>query len=103
MAGISTNPSGRLRSSPGRENTRGPSPTVTESDTPACASSGVGSAGTGLPAISGAAAVPQQQLGLFQTVVDDGFRERLRAIDVNQLTPLAALQLLAELQRDAEN
>jgi DNA mismatch repair protein MutS len=56
----------------------------------------------GRPAISGAAAVPQQQLGLFQTVVDDGFRDRLRAIDVNQMTPLAALQLLADLKRDAD-
>ena len=46
--------------------------------------------------------MPQQQLGLFQTVVDDGFRDRLRAIDVNQMTPLAALQLLADLKRDAD-
>jgi DNA mismatch repair protein MutS len=55
----------------------------------------------GRPAISGAAAVPQQQLGLFQAVVDDGLRDRLRAIDVNQMTPLEALQLLADLKRDA--
>jgi DNA mismatch repair protein MutS len=56
----------------------------------------------GRPAISGSPAAAQQQLGLFQAVVDDGLRDRLRAIDVNQTTPLDALRLLAELQREAE-
>lgn len=56
----------------------------------------------GRPAISGAAASPQQQLGLFQMANDDALRDRLREIDVNQTTPLEALQLLADLKRDAE-
>ncbi|MDP1572302.1 MAG: DNA mismatch repair protein MutS [Vicinamibacterales bacterium] len=56
----------------------------------------------GRPALSGApAAAPQQQLGLFQTVVDDRFRDRLRALDIDQTTPLEALRLLAELRREA--
>ena len=57
----------------------------------------------GRPAISGAPAAPQQQLGLFQApVADDVLRDRLRAIDVDQTTPLEALRLLAELKREAD-
>jgi DNA mismatch repair protein MutS len=55
----------------------------------------------GRPSISGAPAVVQQQLGLFQTAGDDALRERLRAIDVDSTTPLDALRLLAELKREA--
>ena len=57
----------------------------------------------GKPAISGAAPVAQQQLGLFQVAADDVLRERLRAIDVNQTTPLDALRLLADLKREADD
>jgi DNA mismatch repair protein MutS len=56
----------------------------------------------GRPAISGAAAAPQQQLGLFQAAEADALRERLRAIDVDSTTPLEALRLLADLKREAE-
>ena len=56
----------------------------------------------GRPALSGAPPAAQQQLGLFQAVVEDRFRDRLRAIDVDRTTPLEALRLLAELRREAE-
>ena len=57
----------------------------------------------GRPSLSGAAA-NQQQLGLFQAppAGDDPLHRRLREVDVNQLTPLAALTLLAELKQSAE-
>ncbi len=57
----------------------------------------------GRPTIAGAATRegPQQQLGLFQ-VPSDALRDRLREIDVNTLTPLQALSLLAELKDEAE-
>jgi DNA mismatch repair protein MutS len=42
-------------------------------------------------------AVPTDQLALFAPAMPHPVVERLRAIDVNTLTPLAALQLLAEL------
>ena len=35
-------------------------------------------------------------------LADDPVHRRLREIDVNQLTPLAALTLLADLKREAE-
>ena len=59
----------------------------------------------GRPSLSGAAADNQQQLGLFQAPAtgDDPLYRRLREIDVNQLTPLAALTLLAELKEEAES
>ena len=57
----------------------------------------------GRPALSGAAAGPQQQLGLFQAPpADDVLRDRLRAIDVDTTTPLDALRLLADLKREAD-
>jgi len=55
----------------------------------------------GRPALSGRAVQPQQQLGLFQAA-DDALRERLRAVDVDRTTPIDALQLIAELKREAE-
>jgi DNA mismatch repair protein MutS len=59
----------------------------------------------GRPSLSGAAVDPQRQLGLFQapSVEDDPLRRRLRALDVNQLTPMQALGLLAELKTDADH
>ncbi len=56
----------------------------------------------GRPALSGQPVQPQQQLGLFQAPADDGLRERLRGVDIDQTTPLDALRLLAELKRDAD-
>jgi DNA mismatch repair protein MutS len=56
----------------------------------------------GRPALSGQPVAPQQQLGLFQAPADDALRDRLRAIDVDRTTPLEALQLLADLKRDAD-
>ncbi len=54
----------------------------------------------GRPSVSGTATDPQQQLGLFQAAADhpDTIRERLTAIDVNRITPLEALGVLAELK-----
>jgi hypothetical protein len=42
-------------------------------------------------------------MGLFQapSAADDPLRRRLRALDVNQLTPMQALGLLAELKDEA--
>ncbi|MBA2305380.1 MAG: DNA mismatch repair protein MutS [Acidobacteria bacterium] len=57
----------------------------------------------GRPSLSGEAA-RNQQPGLFQApeVGDDALHKRLREIDVNQLTPIQALTLLAELKREAD-
>ena len=57
----------------------------------------------GRPSLSGSAE-PRQQLGLFQAPApeDDRLRERLRGLDIDNLTPLQALTLLAELKREAE-
>ncbi len=57
----------------------------------------------GRPSLSGASRENQQQLGLFHasTPADDPLRRRLRELDVNQLTPLQALTLLAELKDEA--
>ena len=57
----------------------------------------------GRPSLSGSGE-RRQQLGLFQTpaAADDALRARLRAVDVDNLTPLQALALLAELKREAE-
>jgi DNA mismatch repair protein MutS len=57
----------------------------------------------GRPSISGTPAAPQQQLGLFQAVADDGLRDKLRAVDIDQTTPLEALRLLAALKREASD
>jgi DNA mismatch repair protein MutS len=56
----------------------------------------------GRPSLSGGPVDRQQQPGLFQsTTEDDALRRRLRALDINQLTPLQALTLLAELKEQA--
>ena len=57
----------------------------------------------GRPSVSGTAGDPQRQLGLFQAQApaDDGLRAKLAAVDVDRMTPLEALTLLAELKRDA--
>ena len=57
----------------------------------------------GRPSVTRTASEPQQQLGLFQMPAsDDRLAERLRAVDIDRLTPLDALTLLAELKKDAE-
>ncbi len=57
----------------------------------------------GRPSLSGDTAARQRQLGLFQAspVPDDAVHQRLRAIDVNAITPMQALALLAELKDEA--
>jgi DNA mismatch repair protein MutS len=57
----------------------------------------------GRPSLSGSEAASQQQLGLFSAPVagDDSLRRRLREIDVDHLTPIQALTLLAELKGEA--
>jgi DNA mismatch repair protein MutS len=57
----------------------------------------------GRPSLSGSGADRQQQMGLFQAASagDDPIHRRLRELDVNQLTPLQALSLLAELKHEA--
>jgi len=58
----------------------------------------------GRPSISGTPSEPQQQLGLFQMAPADPAAEtlarKLREIDIDNLTPLQALSLLAELRKD---
>jgi DNA mismatch repair protein MutS len=58
----------------------------------------------GRPSISGTPSEPQQQLGLFQMASADPATERvaqrLRGIDTDNLTPLQALSLLAELKKE---
>ena len=57
----------------------------------------------GRPSVSGTATDPQQQLGLFQSApADDRLRERLSAVDVDRITPIEALGLLAELKKEAQ-
>jgi DNA mismatch repair protein MutS len=59
----------------------------------------------GRPSLHTRSDAPQQQLGLFQaaTPPEEHLIRRLREVDVNQMTPLAALQLLAELKRETED
>ncbi len=56
----------------------------------------------GRPSVSGAPAADQRQLALFQAAASDPpVVERLRRLDVDRLTPLEALTLLADLKREA--
>jgi len=57
----------------------------------------------GRPSLAPTPTEPQQQLGLFQTPSPgDQVAERLKSVDVDRLTPLDALTLLAELKRDLD-
>ena len=58
----------------------------------------------GRPTLAGADADPQPQLGLFATLpaADTAVAGRLREVDLDRMTPLDALTLLAELKREAE-
>jgi DNA mismatch repair protein MutS len=55
----------------------------------------------GRPSVSGTRTDPQLQLGLFQQPSDDPLRTRLAGIDVDRLTPLEALTLVADLKKEA--
>jgi DNA mismatch repair protein MutS len=59
----------------------------------------------GRPSISGTPDDPQRQLGLFQatTAPEDRLRHKVAALDVDSMTPLEALTLLAELKKDAQD
>ena len=53
----------------------------------------------GRPSVSGTVSDPQQQLGLFQaSSADDALRKKIAALDVDHMTPMEALALLAELK-----
>ncbi len=55
----------------------------------------------GRPSVSGTPSEPQRQLGLFQSAApDDRLRDRIAAIDIDRMTPMDALTLLAELKKD---
>ena len=59
----------------------------------------------GRPSVSATPVEPQQQLGLFRTRsaddTDDPVRVRLAGLDVDRLTPIDALRILADLRREA--
>jgi len=57
----------------------------------------------GRPSLSGSGPDRQSQLGLFQTPAadDDVIHRRLRALDINGITPLQALSILANLKDEA--
>jgi DNA mismatch repair protein MutS len=56
----------------------------------------------GRPSVTPTSHGPQQQLGLFQFApAADHVAERLRAVDIDRLTPLEALTLLADLKKEA--
>jgi DNA mismatch repair protein MutS len=56
----------------------------------------------GRPSVSGTPGDPQRQLGLFQRTesADDRLRDRLAALDVDRMTPLEALAMLATLKKE---
>ena len=55
----------------------------------------------GRPSVSGTRSDPQRQLGLFQApAADDGLRRKLAEIDVDHMTPMEALALLAALKKE---
>jgi DNA mismatch repair protein MutS len=56
----------------------------------------------GRPSMSAAGGEPQGQMGLFQSPIEiDAVHRRLRSLDVNEITPMQALVLLAELKNEA--
>ncbi len=57
----------------------------------------------GRPSLSGDGTDSQVQLGLFQAppAGDDALHRRLRGVDINAITPMQALTLLAELKAEA--
>jgi DNA mismatch repair protein MutS len=58
----------------------------------------------GRPAVSAEGSSSRLQLGLFEKASsNDALARRLKDMDVNRLTPLEALTLLADLKREVEN
>jgi DNA mismatch repair protein MutS len=57
----------------------------------------------GRPSLNASASDGTRQLGLFQvpTPAEDPLHQRLKALDVDNLTPMQALTLLADLKREA--
>jgi len=55
----------------------------------------------GRPSLSGIPRAPNEQLGLFQPAPAPPVVERLRSLNLDRLTPLEALNLLADLKREA--
>jgi DNA mismatch repair protein MutS len=56
----------------------------------------------GRPSMSAAGGERQGQMGLFQSPIEiDAVHRRLRSLDVNEITPMQALALLAELKNEA--
>jgi DNA mismatch repair protein MutS len=57
----------------------------------------------GRPSLSGTPSEPQRQLGLFQATpaADDRLRAALDAVDIDRITPLEALSLLASWKKQA--
>ena len=55
----------------------------------------------GRPSVSGTPNEPQQQLGLFQPPSERHISERLASIELDHMTPLEALTLLAALKKEA--
>jgi len=53
----------------------------------------------GRPSLTGTKTDPRRQLGLFQAPAEDPVRDALAAVDVNHLTPLEALTLIADLKK----
>jgi DNA mismatch repair protein MutS len=57
----------------------------------------------GRPSLSGSPPSEQRQLALFQPPAESHpVVDKLRALDIDQLTPLAALNLIADLKREAD-
>jgi hypothetical protein len=55
----------------------------------------------GRPTVAKAGADARQQLGLFETTAPvEAVARRLRDLDLNSLTPLEALALLADLKKE---
>jgi DNA mismatch repair protein MutS len=55
----------------------------------------------GRPSVTGTPTGPQQQLGLFSPAApDDQLRQKLAALDVDRMTPLEALTVLADLKKE---
>ena len=57
----------------------------------------------GRPSLSSGALQNQQQMGLFQVppATDDSVHRTLRSLDINGITPMQALTLLAQLKEEA--
>jgi len=58
----------------------------------------------GRPSVSGTPSEPQRQLGLFQPSArpDEQLRARLSTLDLDHMTPVEALALLATLRKEAQ-